>query len=203
MNRHLHATTRSATAFSLVELLVVLAIVSVLAVLATPALMSTLASSKLNSASQTVADSVTLARQEAVAKDRNVQVRFYNLTTGTFQGWRAIQVVRVEQTSSGSTLVPVTKVRLLPDGVIVSPMSALSPLLTADSAISGAITLPVYGNASYSGFYFLPSGSVENALSSANNFITIQNASAPGSPPADYSTVQVNPVTGKVITYRP
>ncbi len=192
-----HPSRSHDEAFSLVELLVVLAIVSILAVLATPSLVSALTSGKLNTASQLVADSVALARQEAVAKDRNVQVRFYKITTGPFQGWRALQVVRVEQTSSGSSLVPVTKVRLLPDGVIASATPALSPLLTADTAISGSVSLPIYGASPYAGFYFLPSGAVESALTSANNFITLQNASAAGSPPADYSTLQINPVTGK------
>jgi len=190
-------------AFSLIELLVVIAIVSILAVLTLPSLSSALTASKLNSASQSVADSIALARQEAVTADRDVQVRFYNITTGQFQGWRAFQVIQVEQTSSGSTLVPVTRVRLLPDGMIISPTSKLSPLLTADSAISGTVNLPVYGNTSYAGFYFLPNGSMESTLTSGNSFLTLQSATAVGSPPADYSTIQINPVTGKTITYRP
>jgi len=192
-----------AAGFSLVELLVVLAIVAILVVITLPSLSSALTASKLNSASQIVADSIGQARQEAVAKDRDVQVRFYKVATGQLTGWRALQVVRVEQTASGSTLVPVTKVKLLPDGVIISPTAALSALLTADSTISGTVNLPEYGTTSYAGFYFLPSGSIENALSSANNFLTLQSATASGSPPSDYSTLQVNPVTGKVTVYRP
>ncbi len=190
-------------AFSLIELLVVLAIASILIVVTLPSLSSALSSSKLNSASQTVADSIGQARQEAVTKDRNVQVRFYNITTGALQGWRALQVVRVEQTSSGSTLVPVTKVRLLPDGVIISPTPALSPLLTADSAISGTVNLPVYGNVSYAGFYFLPSGSIENAVNSANNFLHCRSQRRPARLLRIIVPSRSTRVTGKVITYRP
>ncbi len=193
----------AAGGFSLIELLVVVAIISLLAVLAMPSLSSALTASKLNSASQMVADSIALARQEAVTKDRDVQVRFYKITTGPFQGWRALQVIRVEQTSSGSTLVPVTKVTTLPDGMIVSPAATLSPLLTADSTVQGTVNLPIYGNTSYSGFYFLPSGSIENVLNSGNNFLTLQSVTATGSPPPNYSAIQINPVTGKVTTYRP
>ncbi len=136
-----HRLDAGTAAFSLIELLVVLAIVALVAVLTLPSLSSALNASKLDSASQTVADSIALARQEAVTKDRDVQVRFYNMTTGSFQGWRALQIIRVEQTPSGSTLVPVTKVRPLPDGVIISPTSTLSPLLTADPVISGTVNL--------------------------------------------------------------
>ncbi len=201
--RHCKIRAGSDRAFSLLELLVVLAIVSVLAALSFSSLVSSLAGSKLNSAGQIVADSIGLARQEAVARDRNVQVRFYQITNGTFQGWCALQLLRVEQTSSGAALVPVTHVILLPDGVIISASSTLSPLLTADTALQGTVALPIYGNTAYAGFYFLPSGSVESALNNANNFITLQNATATGSPPANYSTVQIDTISGKVTTYRP
>jgi len=187
--------------FSLVELLVVLAIVSVLAVLTIPAMNSSMTSTKLTAAGQMISDTIGLARQEAVTKDRDVQVRFYNISANMWPGWRAIQVLRVEPSSSGSTLVAVTKLRLLPDAIILSP--TLSPLVSADPAVAGTTTLPVYGTVSYGGFYFVPSGEVESALTTANNYVTLQSATAKGSPPPNYSTLQVNLTTGKVATYRP
>ena len=190
-----------AAAFSLIEVLVVLGVISIVAVLTLPTLNSAFTSAKINSATQMIADTIALARQEAVAKDRYVQVRFYKITTGTQQGWRAIQVFRMEPNSGGSTTVAVTRLQTLPDGIILSP--TLSPLLTADSAISGTDTLPIYGSTSYGGFCFLPSGETENSLTAQNNYITVQNATSPGAPPSNYSTLQVNLVTGKVITYRP
>lgn len=188
-------------AFSLVELLVVLAIISIVAVLALPALSSSMTSTRLTNAGQMISDTIGLARQEAVAKDRNVQVRFYNLTSGTWPGWRAFQVFRVEQGGSGATLVPVTKLHTLPDGIVIS--ATLSPLLTADPAVTGTASLPSYGNATYAGFYFLASGEVESALNPQNNYLTLQSATASGSPPTNYSTLQINTVTGRVSTFRP
>ncbi len=195
------ADERPARGFSLVEVLVVLAVISVVAVIALPALSSSMTSSKLTAAGQMISDTIALARQEAVTKDRNVQVRFYNFSGNAWPGWRAMQILRVEPTSSGTSLVAVTKMRLLPDAIVLS--STLSPLLSADPAVVGSTTLPVYGNASYGGFYFTPSGEVESALTTQNNYVTVQSVTATGSPPPNYSTLQVNLTTGKVTTYRP
>jgi uncharacterized protein (TIGR02596 family) len=197
----LPSMVRTVRGFSLIELLVVLAVVSILAVIAIPAMNSSMTSTKLTAAGQMISDTIGLARQEAVTKDRDVQVRFYNIGANTWPGWRAIQVLRVEPTSSGSSLVAVTKLRLLPDAIILS--STLSPMVSADPAVTGTTTLPIYGTATYGGFCFLPSGEVESALTTANNYVTVQSATAQGSPPANYSTLQVNLTTGKVTTYRP
>lgn len=197
MRRALQTGTRTSRGFSLIELLVVLAIIGIVAVLAIPSISLALVGSRIDSAGQMISDSFGQARQEAVAKDRDVQVRFYKLTSG----WCAFQIFRAEPSASGSTLVAVTPVRLLPQGIVIS--STLSPLLTADAAISGTVTLPVYGATAYAGFYFLPSGQTESALTTQNNYVTVQGAHASGSPPSNYSTLQINLVTGKVEAYRP
>ncbi len=144
-----------------------------------------------------------LARQEAVSKNREVEVRFYSFPVNGAAGWRAAQVFRVEQASGAASLVPVDRVVPLPNGIVISSSAALSPLLSADASIQGTVVLPGYGSATYAGFRYRPDGSTGSVVTSANNFLTFQEANDPASPPKNYCTLQINPVTGKVSSYRP
>ncbi len=69
-------SSRRARAFSLLEILAVVAILEILMVLVAPAIVSSLGSSNLNKAGQTIGDQIALARQEALTRNREVQIRF-------------------------------------------------------------------------------------------------------------------------------
>lgn len=186
--------------FSLIELLVVMAIMMLLLSLAAPAFTSIAMGSNLNRGGQIVADQIKLARQEAVSKNREVEVWFLNLAEGTTPGWRGMLLVRVEE---NGTRVPAGRITTVPEGILISTNStangSLSPLLMATNSIT--TNFSTFGNLTYRAFRFRANGSA-SALGT-NNFLTLQQAAAPGSPPPNYYTIQVNPVTGKVTTYRP
>jgi uncharacterized protein (TIGR02596 family) len=190
-----------ADAFSLIELLVVMAVLAILVSVSVPALTSLTAGSNLNRAGQLVGDQIAMARQEAVAKNRDVQIVFYNLTNGLTKGWRGMSVQRIEQTSSGKVMVAVSKVAQLPDNVIISESSTLSPMLTAGT--TGTTNLANFGSVQYSAFRFRANGSLEGGFGAANNILTLQMATAQGNPPSNYYTIQVNALTGRVSVYRP
>jgi len=194
---------RHGRAFSIVELLVVMVILVILAAITLPAMNSMMGAANLSRAGVTVSDNLAKARQEAVARSREVEVQFYSIRSDPDQGWRAMQMFRVEQGASGRTLIPLSRVVSLPDGVMISSSATLSPLLTADTSIQGSTNLPGYGLTTYAGFRYRPNGTVGGAVTGTNNFLTLQNIKAAGSPPANYYTVQVNPMTGKVIAFRP
>lgn len=189
--------------FSLVELLVVIAIMSILLVLAVPAFNSIQSASNIGRAGQIVGDSIAFGRQEAVAKNREVEVRFYQFSKPEVSGWKGIQIFRVEQTTNGRAEIPVTQLKIIPDGVVISPSATVSPLLTADNTSIGSTNLKTYGSANYAGFSFRPEGSISGAINDANNYLTLQNGNASGTPPPNYCTVQINQITGKVTIYRP
>lgn len=185
--------------FTLVELLAVMAIVVVLCSLAAVSLSGITMGSNLTRAGNLVADQWTLARQEAVTRNRNVEVRFFYLPQDQTPAWRGLQVVRIEDNGDQ---VPVGRMIVLPEGILISASETLSPLMMAGDPILGTVKNPGYGTLSFRAFRFRPNGSTGGALG-ANNFVTLYSSEAQGSPPPNFCTVQVNPITGKVTTYRP
>ncbi len=187
---------KASRAFTLLELLVVMAIVILLASMAVPAFNSITVGSNLNRAGQIIGDQISLARQEAVTKNREVQVRFYDIANN--QSWRGIQIWRVEQTGAGTNNIAVNRMITLPDGIVINSATNLSPLLTADGSLNGASNVP-----QYRGFRFRANGATDSSVTAANGYVTLQQANAQGNPPKNYYTVQINPVTGKVLAFRP
>ncbi|SDT92815.1 Verru_Chthon cassette protein D [Verrucomicrobium sp. GAS474] len=183
--------------FSLIEVLVVLAIVSLVAVASMPSLTTLILGSALNRAGQSVAGELSLARQEAMTRNCEIEVRFYRIASL----WTAVQIWRVTTGDNGDTFAPVRPPLFLPSGIIMS--EPLSPLIASDTAVNGQATLPVRIAASYRGFRFRPTGSASAPVTDANNYVTLQEAHAQGSPPANYCTLQVSPLSGNVAIYRP
>ena len=178
--------TGSNPAFTLLEILVVIAIMLVLATLALPAFNSITAGSKLDRAGQMVADQIALAHLSAMTKNRDVQVRVYKTGTGSGAGWRAIQVWGVETGSNAET--PLTRKLSFPDGISLD--TGHSPLL--DNTRGG-----VPFTADCRGFRFRANGAADITYSS--NYLTLVQGTATH----NFYTVQVHPLTGKVSIYRP
>jgi len=188
------------TGFSLIELLVVVAIVVILAAVTVPATSSALRGASLNQAGQLVSDQLSVARQEAVSKSQDVEVRFYRMTNGLVSGWKGLRIVRIEQTPTGPVTNPVGRFVSLPDSVMISESSSLSPLMmnaTAQSENMGS-----RGQLSYRAFRFRPNGGLEVGVGS-NNFVTLVNMQDIGASPANFYTIQINPLSGKATVYRP
>ena len=193
--------------FSLVELLVVMAILGLIAMLAAPTLQSVVLGTNLSRSGQMVGDQIRQARQEAVAKNREVRVLLYRFNAAgpgrtLHPGWSAIQSWRIEQTDSDTVSLPVGKMEFLPDDVVLSDDRQLSPLLTAYTAVVET-NLSHYGAVSVAEFRFRPNGFLSGNVTTNNNYLTLQNVHAGGNPPQNYYSVQINPVTGKVTSFRP
>src|SRR5687768_11736886 len=108
-------------AFSLVEMLTVLAIVGILSALIVPSFNSIVSSQRLPSASQLVVDQLNLARQAAITANRPVEVRFYKVKDTkdfTRDGYSAIRCMILEE---NGTAKPLTKVLFLPPAVRFVP----------------------------------------------------------------------------------
>ncbi len=204
-------------AFTLVEMLVVMGIMVVLLALLAPAATTILSSSNLTQSGNKVSDQFVLARQMAIASNRRVQVRFYNLPVATVNGttsYCAMQIFKVEE---NGTTTPLNKLQRLNNGIIFvtdsgNTVSPRSTLLGTTVSLNGTTTLAAYGNQAcpYVGFQFLPDGSTDldpTANSAAGGWLLTMvegNKLVPATgPPVNFCTVRVDPINGRVQTFRP
>ena len=115
------------SAFSLVELLIVIVIIGIIGTFAVPAVRSMLKGSALTTGANLLLDEVALARQHALTKSRIIEFRFYRFGDPEVPGervgssasgqFRAFQFF--ELTDSG-TLMPAGKFKRLPDTIMMN-----------------------------------------------------------------------------------
>jgi uncharacterized protein (TIGR02596 family) len=177
--------------------LVVITIFAIMAAVTLPAIGSLRQAGGINRGGQILGDLIILARQEAVAKNRNIEVRIIDVADPMWPGYRAVQLWLVDESGFAT---PLGKVQRLPDGIVVASNS-LSPLLTADTNVTGTTNFGALGSRPYKGFQIRASGAL--SVTTTNNFLTVQLARGTGTPPNNYYAVQVNPVTGRVSIHRP
>ena len=113
-------------AFSLVELLVVVAVIAIVVGFAVPAANNLLRGSQITQGSQQLGDQLAFARQSALSRNRSVEVRFYrygdldtpgeNTTDKTTWHFRAFQLFEIME--NGAAL-PINKMVRLPKMVSV------------------------------------------------------------------------------------
>ena len=215
MKKHLLPAQR--TAFSLIELIVVIAIIAIIATFTVPAATTILRGSAITQASQSLTDQISLARQLALSRNRAVEVRFYQyadpeapgemITDQTTWKYRAIQLFEIVESG---VAIPLDKPQRLPVSVVIEPNIVFSTLIPAtptkptatDPDLPRGILKPNYR---YASFRFLQDGSTDLAASSTW-FVTIRNLtdSVVGTkPPANFFTIQIDPVSGAIKGFRP
>lgn len=182
-------------AFSLIELLAVMAIIAVLMAMALPAIRSGIEASDLQRSGFLVHDAVIQARQLATARNIPVEMRIYQIPINGELRWAAIRIGAAEN----GTFTPLT--RLISLGSVSAVALEFSPILQQTGGIQGTQNLPAQGgNVSYRGFRIRPDGSLERFVDSDANYLTVFPARAlAGSNttlPENFFAVQINPYTG-------
>lgn len=204
-------------AFTLTELLVVMAIAGILAAVSIPAVSSMMQSYHLTGSCQAILGQMTMARQEALSKNRSVQVRFY--LCADKQGnkaYRAIQAFRENTDVAGnSDMVAVTKPYVLPEGMWIvfgGPNNNTTASTLLDTTVSGASSstgdaehpLPQpHGVCPYVSFRFRPNGRTDLI---ADSLVTVASERAPVAAndlPNNFITLRIDCVNGNVSVYQP
>ena len=220
-------------AFSLLELLAVIFIIGIIAVFVTPAVATILKGSQISQAEQIITDQFKLARQEALIRNHNVQLRLIRFGDPEMPGEKAadpatgyVRAIQLMEVLDNGAVVPIYPAALLPQTVIVD-RGTLSTLVN-DSSLStpvkakqntstdgtgkisgGDPALPkgIDWNYDFVSFRFRPDGSTTlNSTSGTIWCITLRNFNdnpSAGTLPANFVTLQLDPVSGTVRIFRP
>ncbi len=198
-------------AFTLLELLIVIAILIILAALTIPALNSIGGSTSLSGATQSVTGTLELARQTAVTQNRPVEVRLYKLPedgqpTAAPSDYRGLQIFLVDDESTNAVAKPVK----LSPSVIMTSDAATSSLMDDTAfpeqpAAAGMNVPPAGSNYRYRSFRYKPNGGTD-LPPDKSWFFTLVSKNDPikaNGLPANFATIQIEPLTGRPTVMRP
>lgn len=208
------------TAFTLIELIIVITIIGILMVFTVPAITGALKANKLSQAADLLRAQLAFAQQTAMRENAPIQVRFYRYDDPSVPGidekFRAYQFYRRQvfdrsDRNAGSTatneelMEPIAQVRKLPIPIVIADSERLSSIIGLQKTRG---QLPwKRGNplvAEYVAFDFRPDGST-NLTGSNQWFVTLVEESQDrgGDIPENFATVQVDPFTGSIRLLRP
>ncbi|MGH8046717.1 MAG: Verru_Chthon cassette protein D [Chthoniobacterales bacterium] len=195
-------------AFTLVELMVVMAILAIILSFAITAFNNISKAGNLTNSSYMVQDSLKLARQMAVSQNRRIFVRFYKMKgdSGTDTAYRAFRILAYDLTG---TPIPASALKMLPSGVVMMDDSTYSTIL-ANTPDSGTeiIEGPAKG-AQFKAVEFSPDGTVKLDPEGSGTdkwFVTLKAETDPatgGLPAKNFITVMLDPVTGRLRAFQP
>ena len=197
------------TAFTLVELIVVVAIVSILFIVSTPYTLSALQAASLTSAGDTLMQKLSQAQQRALTENRPVGLEFYFYDKDGIQGCHAVQLISWSPVTNVAT--PLEQPHYWNGGRCVLVEGTLSPIFDSQlsSLTANPATQPPFDNleATTRRVLFYPNGSTNLRMLLRNAYLTLvltQNYQEDlSTAPRNYYTVQLDPVTGRTRSYRP
>ena len=205
MSTPLRFHSRRRAAFTLVEILVVLAIISILSALTLYSIQGLLGSNSLSGAGQHLEEIVSLARQSAITHSRVVELRVYQQKAGTdFNGYRLV-LLKPDLSGIDQSL---TKPQFFPAGIVIS---GTTPNLSAPTTSLLGVNPPlqiepldgtITSGLSYASVRFNASGGLKDVSASASYYyyllVVQQNGAA-----TNKVVLSVDPVSGITQYSRP
>lgn len=202
--------------FSLVEMLVVISILAVLMGVVASISTNTLTSIDLRTTAGQVASMFTRAREEALVKNANVQVRIYKTDRESFDGEPKYGLIAIGIVNAPSDpddpayndpqafpFEPIAKRYSLPQSVSLMDSSPYSTIIT-DTHSKGTEEIPHLGTLEYSAITFTPNNRATLSSSQEWTLTIIQEADeAKGVLPSNYITMQLFPTTGRLDILQP
>jgi uncharacterized protein (TIGR02596 family) len=189
--------------FSLLEMLLVLAVTAIVVGMATAGYSQIIQSTAVTTGAATLEDALTLGRESAMAQNTTVEVRLYDIPPqpGAAPDYNAVQLhwVKADKTSP-----PVAGAMLLSSWIAIDATAAYSPLIALNRQIATPDAADPRLDSDTRVFHFLPDGSTD--LNPATNwFMTVRAASQsdPAHFPSNWACIRVDPTTGRAQIYRP
>ncbi len=212
-----------AGAFTLIEMLVVVAIIALIVAAMAPLVFGSLAASKLTAAGEIMAAQISFARQRAISANEEIEVRFYSYddpeTAGNLVNINAMGLFKTTLEASGGIAnpdpVPIAEIYYLPTSVVVSKSPVMSRLLDRARSEVDSKNHIQKAQATYQAFRFLPDGSTNilqilggdegEAQYYAQSYISLVEERFADLPeiPKNFFAIQIDPSNGRVSTYRP
>ena len=212
-----HSERQSRRAFSLIEMLVVVAIIAMIMAGTAPALIRTMQATRLATTGDSIMGAFTEAKQLAYAQNVPVELRFFKYPDQDFPGstvmlFRSYQTFKIVTVTEGQgpgattkeSVVPVGTLSKLSDGIIIAADAALSPLLVGPGGMSlddvkasgqgGQAGYSGVSGAKYNAIRFMPDGSCRKVSAQAAGFSQLDY----GTLPTSFLTVTYN--NGEEIT---
>ena len=199
-------------AFSLVELLVVIAVIAVLTALLLPATTALSRSYQLNNVTQLVQGQLNLARQNALSRGHGVEVRIYFLpdynqpeSSATPKIYRGMQTfIEGDPTLTTVPVTALTKPAMFLSPVVILDDNKKSTLLTL-TATTPTTSLSSFAlNYKYISFRFRPDGSTDLTTAATGLVLVLQNdALEPNGLPKNFRSVEIDPKNGVARVYQP
>ena len=196
MRRFSSSSTVCRRGFSLIEMLVVVAIIVMLLALATPALTRALQSSRLSAAGEALLGSIAEAQQAAFSSNTPVELRFFTFIEDVDQAptGHSYQLFKITAASQGGggqavvkeTVAPMGNLVRLPEGIIIPTDSALSGAFYdkngsstsfPDTKANSQVGYSGVSSANYNALRFMPDGTCRAVGSTVNGMaaLTFQN----------------------------
>lgn len=227
------ARTRPTAGFTLVEVLVVLALISMLMFFTVPGLRDVMKGSKLTQTSDQILQDLSIARQTAIKDNTAVEVRFYQFPdpdgvsgqNGEPMTFGAYQIFKLKQdaerpTQYSAPRIPIAilpQIRRIPQGTALIDSPKWSPLLSNPNMVKkqetvlGLVAGQRDTQAQYVSFIISPDGETSLDKSGAQQwFITIvsdEEIRKAGQPdnmqPSNFIMMQVDPFTANMRIYQP
>lgn len=184
---------------TMIELLVVVAVVGILTALVAPAIGSMISALNLNRGATIVAGKLNEARQTAVTRTRRIEVRFYLIPDGSVEAYRAIRWFLIEEDGD---LHAISKVAELPDGIVISKKSEFFSIPQA-AGLSSVGEVPGQGALPYRAFQFKRDGSTDLAPEETWAVTILPERQDGDSLPPNFNTITIDPVSGRLETFQP
>jgi uncharacterized protein (TIGR02596 family) len=185
--------------FTLLEILVATTVVLILLCLSVAGYTRFIEATAVSGAAQMVSDALTEARQDAVAQNGTIEVRFYAASGGN-----AYNALQLRWHNADGTTPPAAPAILLPAEAVIDATAVHSSLVTTNSQTPAADATDPRLDGLTRCFHFLPDGSTDLAASGKWT-LTVRAASQsdPANFPVNWACVEVDSVTGHVQVYRP